>query len=1304
MSSAKLIDQYCKTLDAQYLLEINPDDRQDLIDTAVVGMKKGERKHVAKKLLYVYGLDERGKPLPEPKLAKRVHAENTLAGFSIGLTGARPGDVLVGKSNVNNGSIIKIHDQAVYPTRKAVDRILGYPDLWKKYMIRLGSIDFFADMTIKEREQWILTNRDPSEVSIGESGELVEILQPTGDFLNRLTPEQIQVLTNGNPSSKDGYWTSQEIEAMFPHKPGSKARKATLIMYRGMWRLSVDYNVVTNYTGPTIDVYAGDFVTPNDGNIVYVIDDITKKYVKKKDKWVRPPGKANVQKIGFRVDKNNTPINTAMINDAIKSFGDWGNDEIAVVRNGLRNFTGATYKSLLQKIIRFRPLHVTIDKVEYDPNLVLLVTVGELLMYPGALVPDINRYVTGLESAAKRVAVSILEDSSVEQPEYLASLLSGAFVAQRAKGWYPTIKLIKQWFGYAIEGAESDKMYKYTTKNFTTPPYVINSKNTVIENCSGLLDELRSFHSDLRMTRDIAANYATIEYLPPGDTETPQPLTMPIEHCVDHHWFPNIVYFYQPTTAKKIMAKSPTGYPYKRLLDKIFWEVTGINPRRSWELDIDTFEDQPFFAETRKIQKLILQAKQNPQKIRPIVGKGKIVKTTTLDIGWLSAMVGAIEIKGNPIVLVTMRSDDPLQLIVARRPSRDMKDSTITPKRYEEAIIAAKKILAKGVLLDKTAPPSPVFKKARVFLRDDQYYIKTADGEELDWDTAAKIVNKYPKHPKLKPTLENALMNRGDGIQVDAKKDFEKLLAETPAAVLRRAIMYLSTFNDKFEMNRVSRSGAGVYQAVVFEDIGALQFILKLSILYPAAIRPVEYQPTKFTVPVRPLLWNIADRIKKILVGKISENVSQEWSEFAIGDSKKRKAWEHQQEALAEMKEQHNAGRKGHFIAIPVGLGKTFIVASYLQWLISQSQLPKHIVYTLPRTAIKSVAAEIQAFGFEVELLLPIKGIKDYSVPVGVKVSQNCELQPFTVTLIEHDHLRLCATELVRSAPDCVIVIDEVHKALNDSQRTSVALQMSHLSREFIAMTGTPVIDSNTHKLLWWLSQVVPFEVNDKNFWVAANSMIAKKVNTGVIVDRKEILALFNKREQKIYSESVPPLLGGTNTSPSSADWNAALTVSYAACNRRMIKQINSLLKIGRGVMVVAKDIKHQQELYDMVLKGTKLTAKQIYSLKAKDSILLTDDEVKAGKVPDYRVVIVPIHKAEGYTLTRLSAMVSSVYPSNNATREQIEGRINRIGQKKKKVLYRIIHAGLLTRILEKHASATSLSLALQSLADEAEL
>ena len=110
-------------------------------------------------------------------------------------------------------------------------------------------------------------------------------------------------------------------------------------------------------------------------------------------------------------------------------------------------------------------------------------------------------------------------------------------------------------------------------------------------------------------------------------------------------------------------------------------------------------------------------------------------------------------------------------------------------------------------------------------------------------------------------------------------------------------------------------------------------------------------------------------------------------------------------------------------------------------------------------------------------------------------------------------------------------------------------------------------------------------------------------------------------------------------------------------------------------------------------------------------SIHLTDDSVSQGRVRDYKVVIVTIRQAEGYTLTRLKVMVTSVYPSNQATRVQIEGRINRIGQvgyphvvegeEKRAIKYVTVHCGALTWILENHRDAKSIEDVMRQLADE---
>jgi hypothetical protein len=134
-------------------------------------------------------------------------------------------------------------------------------------------------------------------------------------------------------------------------------------------------------------------------------------------------------------------------------------------------------------------------------------------------------------------------------------------------------------------------------------------------------------------------------------------------------------------------------------------------------------------------------------------------------------------------------------------------------------------------------------------------------------------------------------------------------------------------------------------------------------------------------------------------------------------------------------------------------------------------------------------------------------------------------------------------------------------------------------------------------------------------------------------------------------------------------------------------------------VMLVAKDKKHQ-EVLRLLLIALGMKNSDIYVLQGGDSISLTDDTVKEGKIHDYRVVIVPISMSAGYNLTRLSVMITSVYPSNNATRTQLRGRIDRISQNSKQVWYRTFHVGILTSIMRNHNAAKNLNTALEGLAE----
>jgi hypothetical protein len=66
--------------------------------------------------------------------------------------------------------------------------------------------------------------------------------------------------------------------------------------------------------------------------------------------------------------------------------------------------------------------------------------------------------------------------------------------------------------------------------------------------------------------------------------------------------------------------------------------------------------------------------------------------------------------------------------------------------------------------------------------------------------------------------------------------------------------------------------------------------------------------------------------------------------------------------------------------------------------------------------------------------------------------------------------------------------------------------------------------------------------------------------------------------------------------------------------------------------------------------------------------------------------------------------MVTSVYFSNQSTREQLEGRLVRIGQTSDTVYITTFHTGILTYIMKRYEKARTLSEALKGFAKEVDI
>jgi hypothetical protein len=366
-------------------------------------------------------------------------------------------------------------------------------------MVKLGGIPFFRGMNARARGEWVQKHAVPNEDSIGTRGERLELLQPgESDFSSRIAEEDLELLMSGNPNSQDGFWTAAEIERMVPRKPGSNAQRHTLILIRCFWAISTDYELVKSFDGPMVNVTNGSYTVPEDAQI-YVLPGLAKEVQLRSKKWERK----TTHKIGVAVPKERIDAEQ-MKEIASRSVSDPVAFEL--VQDGCHNFTPAAYKSLLQKIIRFRPVQVSFNGYEVSAEDAVVSVLALLAASPGSFVPDIQRFVGGLESAAKRLAVTILEDSFGE-PDELLALLAAALLSQRVRDWRPSEEMLLSWFGIARRALESPvaAVVDYRGES-TAKPFVFEAGAPPLHNASALLDECRSFALDLGLARGWAKN------------------------------------------------------------------------------------------------------------------------------------------------------------------------------------------------------------------------------------------------------------------------------------------------------------------------------------------------------------------------------------------------------------------------------------------------------------------------------------------------------------------------------------------------------------------------------------------------------------------------------------------------------------------------------------------------------------------------------------------------------------------------------------------------------------------------------
>ena len=1175
----------------------------------------------------------------------------------ISYTGVRSGEYIVGADHSKQckGSLMQI--RGTYPPSKHWVSQLSPVQLRDQ----LTNYGFFRSKTSEQRLSWLLDNGTTNEdLYLEDIPDLhVKIIRFEGEFIvNSLSEEQINQLIAGNPDDPDGFWPIREVFDMFPRNPRSKAKKHTLVFRPNNWALQLDrISQISSYTGIHLNVESGAIAYGSISNSGFMFKvagtSATSSFAKD---------------ICIVSNQSNTIRLTYEHLESLCRSLDLNTDIMREISLIISWFSPSVHKSLIQKLIRTRSVQVRYREKLYPSREFLATSFCMLMVHPGVFNPDIQRFVSGIESALKRLAVAICEDSYLESPLMLSSLLAGAWIVQNesTSGWIPSDSIIQLWIRAGLDALKDSRMFQY---DWHKTSGVISQWDNWSMNYY-LLDIIRSFNSDIQMFLSIADHHGVSREVLPVQSN----ITMPVVHCIDHHSYTGIAHY---------ISLNCLPESYSGLFTRIWNEVVGYNSRKDAISPFDSPSE--FQLMIRQMQEYVwLAYSQSPQSIDR-GNESTISFPYRMSESWLASFIGPFEYRlKSGIAIVVMHPDNLLEFTVVKRPSRGKDPHPELSEEDKSRVIEQfKKSLTSGIKLANVPATLPTFKDTIVYLKDDEYYIQFAGSKvAIPWTNAINLTITLPVHSiRVENYLTSALNQTGTGMVECAPEFLEKFIRTMPVNALKRTLIYISDYGRTVELYHIGRDGKGTEYSVSIDDIWVHHLLCAICAWYPGAL---EISGGKFKVKNGPVMWMIANVIRS----KSGSSLSNDNGLWPVPIPETRRLWDHQIDAIQRLVNSRLQGKKLRIIWITPGLGKTAIITNYISRLIQEKKMLKWCLYTLPPSALESIQKEFMALG------LPYRHIDMRESAKGDK-----RIVPWVVNFVFHDHLRMADLDFIKECgPNLLFINDEFHKTIaTKTIRTSVALEVAHVSTDVICLTGTLIKDTSVEPLIAWISQSVDFEITPKNYWVAVSSIISRKIETKTVVERLVVESNMTPSERSEYYSLVPSAMGGTATS---INFKRAVELSYHAISREILSQTMYYVNLGMGVFVIARNIAHQKYLRDTFVQAG---VPWVQLIEKDNYVSYTPTHPPIGTtVPN--IIITTPKDAEGYNLSRYTICITGVYFSNEATREQLERRINRIDQTSPVIRIVIIHSGIVSYIHLNYEKARSLRQALLGFARDVQV
>eukprot|EP00035_Acanthoeca_spectabilis_P027942 m.468490 g.468490 ORF g.468490 m.468490 type:complete len:1322 (+) comp27536_c0_seq1:111-4076(+) len=1014
-------------------------------------------------------------------------------------------------------------------------------------------------------------------------------------------------------------------------------------------------------------------------------------------------------------------------------------DTIRRVHNALKSLTPGALKSVMQKAARFSAAAVELwDGSRVDTAEYAAVACCMLLLHPGGFVPQIQTMVRGVVAGLKRVVVICVEDAYPPGDgvaETLRTLFGSALVAQRVRTYQPPEAVYIRCIQTLCHAVSSPQIINW--RRDVDPkdsggrliareiPLTLDGA-LALQSLPKLLRELRSFSGDIDMMVTVAKlgrrafKGDGTKCLPGVALVAARPEAMPECHAIDQHTTPGVAHA-MPFPAETRGAARDFG-TFAGRFSRTFNNVTGVNPRLHGL--VLGFEDRPVTRAVRFAQRVTLSAlrSQLEQRVTLVPNAAEAEFQLPIDFGTLAAGVGpvatAVKLPNRKrlqlLVMLPTVGDEGAEEVVMLQPTRgnvddylewgDKSDPTELAQSDLERQAARRQVRSKRLVVK-----SPLLPSGHAEHLDGVWCLNRVPWTQWVAEGVPVVVETYPSPEwveEISPeilqnddVISEAVRHIGSGVCVGAREAVLALCDALPAVVVARTQGLLRQRFSAFAMPVPARDGGlGLDQLQAYpQDWDVWRLMVLFSRLVPGALRPTV--PPRFEVPDARLLclitaWMTSRRMVAADVA-LAPQLGEGWQRrkwVEAHDEAGRLLRRHQRDAVERMKARHLRGAPGHYLVMDTGHGKTLTALAYAMWRLLCTDLGdrvRRIIWITPPGAKmdkKGKADDPRNFQLIRSLLDEFEGDDALvRVPVSFVSKKNPNFPEFTLCIAHHDHIRSIPDALFDVAATSFVVFDEGDNFYGPSLRTSAALRLAGLCPEFVIQTATPVPGrGKIERLADWLGLTEEYPVTKTNYLVAACNMVALRVSLGI--------------ESKYLTHEVPrsqPAIAAFDSYIRSKDWATLFRtlqreVDGAFCDRAAYHARRDRADTPTGgCFVVCDNSAHVDRLVEQF-------AERHPDLRCGDANGMDD--------PKVAVVFVRASNNRGYnTGVRLGVQIRQPYPGSGASRQQMEGRIRRLTQRREKVTYEVVYMRdtLMQLLHERQQRDDSVNHSLEQLAEE---